>query len=213
MKILLLGGTGGTGSLFIDHALTAGHQVTAVVRPTSELAPRAGLHTIIGDARNADDLTRAGADIDVLVSTIGVGTARKSHNLLQDTMHAVTTTAQRTGLKRIVVQSAFGTGASYQKAPLLMRLGYHYGRDVFIDKEKAEQTLFDSDLDWSIVYPVVLSDAPGSGQSIATDLQPLGKLRGLPRVPRDDVAAFLLTAATDTTWTRRIAVLHPAKTP
>jgi len=169
------------------------------------LAPQAGLRTVTGDARSTDDIARAAADVDVLVGTIGVGTSRKSHNLLQDTMRAVIEAAQQTGLKRVVVQSAFGTGASYEKAPLLMRLGYHYGRDVFVDKEEAEQALFDSDLDWTLVYPVVLSHKPGTGHSIATDLGALGRLRGLPQVPRDDGAAFLLSAVADNAWTRRIA--------
>lgn len=207
VKFLVLGATGATGTLFIDAAINAGHYVVALARDPQRLTPREGLQVTSGDARDADALARAADGADAVISTLGVGSTRNPNGLIREATRAVIDAAARTGLRRVVWQSAFGVGDSYPKASFLMRMGYRLTPAVFGDKAAAEQLLRGSELDWTIAYPGVLTNGPPTGQAVATDLEDIDKLTGMPRISRADVADFLLTAATTTAWNKRIAVL------
>jgi putative NADH-flavin reductase len=207
MKIAILGVTGATGRLLSTAVLDEGHEVNALVRNPASTIPRPGLTLITGDARDADAVTRAMEGAEVLVSAIGSGSSRRPDNLILETTEAVLAAAARTGLRRVVFQSAFGVGDSYAKSSFLMHVGYHVAPGMFIDKAAGETLLRQSDLDWTLVYPGVLTNKPKTGNVTATDLTDLRRLPGMPRIPRADVASFLLETATSGTWNRRIAVL------
>ena len=207
MKILILGATGATGGLFTQAALRAGHEVTALVRDPTRLAGRADLRAVAGDVRDSRSLAAAADKADALVSCLGVGNTRNPNDLILDTTRAVISAAEQTGLRRIVVQSALGVGASYPKTPALMRLGYRLAPAVFRDKAAGEDLLTATDRDWTLVYPGVLTNGPRTGKVTATGLDALTRLPGLPRISRADVADFLLGTTTTGRWTRQIAVI------
>ncbi|GAA4725705.1 SDR family oxidoreductase [Phytohabitans rumicis] len=207
MKLLLLGATGATGRLFLERATAAGHDVTAYVRDPAKLPPRARLTTVGGDVRDADTLAEAMRGMDALVSTLGIGKAREPGNLIADSTRAIVHATERNSTKRLVIMSAFGVGASLAKANALMRFLYAGGKATFADKAVGEQILTGSGLDWTLAYPVLLTNKPASGRVRATDLADLDRLPGLPRISRADVAGFLLTAAVEGTWSRRTVVL------
>lgn len=54
---------------------------------------------------------------------------------------------------------------------------------------------------------MLLTGKPATGTARAVDLAALDRLPGLPRISRADVAAFLLEAAVNGSWSRRTAVL------
>lgn len=207
MKILILGATGATGTLFTAAALLAGHEVTALVRDPSRLAGRPELRAVAGDARDARALAAAADRTEALVSCLGVGTTRNPNDLIRDTTRAVISAAAQTGLQRIVFQSALGVGASYPKTPVLMRLGYQLTPAVFRDKAAGEDLLTATDLSWTLVYPGVLTNGPRTGRVTATGLDTLTRLPALPRISRADVADFLLDTITTGAWARHIAVI------
>jgi uncharacterized protein YbjT (DUF2867 family) len=207
MKILILGATGATGTLATDAVIASGNEVVAVTRTVGKLASRNGLKVVQGDARDADTLARAAEGVDAIISTLRVGSTRKPNDLIRDTTRAVVTAARRTGITKVVVQSAFGVGSSYSKGSLLLRLGYRLAPAVFIDKAAGEKVLMDSPIRWTIAYPGLLTSGPVSGKLTVTDLADVTRLPGLPRISRADVAEFLLAATTDDRWSRRIAVL------
>lgn len=59
MKFLVLGGSGKTGQMIIDEALSRGHQVTALVRTASSLPARKGLTVVKGTPLQASDVESA----------------------------------------------------------------------------------------------------------------------------------------------------------
>jgi len=207
MKFLLLGATGATGRLFLDQATAAGHDVTAYVRDPGRLTARPRLTTAAGDVRDADTLAAAMHGTDVLVSTLGIGRAKDPGNLIADSTRAIVQAAERSGTKRVVIMSAFGVGESLDKANALMRMLYAGGKATFADKAAGERILTGSGLDWTLAYPVLLTNKPATGRVRATDLAEVGRLPGMPRISRADVAAFLLTTAVDGIWSRRTVVL------
>ncbi|MFD3377520.1 NAD(P)-dependent oxidoreductase [Streptomyces sp. NPDC058697] len=206
MRFLLLGASGATGGLFMDVATAAGHEVVAFVRDPAKLTPRARVTTFPGDVRDADALADAMCGVDAVVSTLGIGRARNPADLITDSTRALVRAAEASGVKRVVIMSAFGVGESLAKGSGMLRLMYKGGRTTFADKAAGERILTDSDLDWTIAYPGLLTNKSASGVR-AVDLAKLDRLPGVPRISRADVAAFLLGAAVEGTWSRRTAVL------
>ncbi|WP_328370279.1 SDR family oxidoreductase [Streptomyces sp. NBC_00457] len=206
MRFLLLGATGATGGLFTDAASAAGHEVVAFVRDPAKLARREGVTAVAGDVRDADALTEAIRGVDAVVSTLGIGKAKDPANLITDTTRALVQAAEASGTKRVVIMSAFGVGESLAKGSGILRFLYKGGKANFADKAAGERILTASALDWTLVYPVLLTNKPATTVQ-AIDLKQLDRLPGVPRISRADVAAFLLSAAAEGSWSRRTAVL------
>lgn len=207
MKLFVLGGTGATGGLFIQEALAAGHDVTAHVRSPQKLTPRAGLSVTVGEVLDPDLMAEAMSGADAVVSMLGLRSARPD-GFSENAQRAIVCAAERSGTSRVLVMSAFGVGESRAKASWLARLMYNSGgKAIYADKEAGEKILTSSGLDWTLAYPVLLTNKPKSSAFTAIDLDQLDHLPGLPRVSRADVAGFLLGAASDVSWSRRTAVL------
>jgi hypothetical protein len=94
------------------------------------------------------------------------------------------------GVRRLIFTSAFGLGPTRQDIPFLPRLFMKtLLRDVYADKAIGEEVIRGSDLEWTIVYPAGLTDAPPTGAARVGEHLTLS---GFPRVSRADVAAVLL---------------------
>lgn len=96
-------------------------------------------------------------------------------------------------------------GSPLRDAPLIPRIAFHtLLRGLFADKKSAEEKLRASGLDWTIVYPVLLTNGP------LTERYRVGerlKLHGMPRISRADVAHFILNEAQSGAFVRKIAVI------
>src|SRR5664279_3212065 len=78
MRVLVIGASGKTGHEVVRQALAVGHEVTAFVRDPSRLQVRDPRLTVVrGDARSVDDLRRALAGQDAVISTVG-GSAKNA---------------------------------------------------------------------------------------------------------------------------------------
>ena len=90
-------------------------------------------------------------------------------------------------------------------APVLMRVLYRLlMKQVFEDKAASEDQLRSSDLDWTIVYPVMLTNGPRTesyrvGEKMA--------LNGFATISRADVADFILKQLGDRSFLRKTAVV------
>lgn len=180
------------------------------MRNPAKLAPREHLTVVAGDVRDAAALTEAmsSASPDAVVSTLGLGRTRKPDNLIADCTRAIVEAATRSVTSRVLITSAFGVGESAQKASPIARFMYRTGgKAIYADKEAGARHLAASDLNWTLAYPVLLTNKPKTGTYQAVDLAQPTRLPDMPRVPRADVAAFLLAAATNGNWSRRTVVL------
>lgn len=207
MRFLVLGATGATGSLVVQQATAAGHTVSAFVRESGRLPAGDRVTDVVGDVRDHEALAKAMAGVDAVISTLGIGKARNPANLIADSTQALVRAAEETGTSRLVMMSSFGVGASLAKGSALLRLLYRGGAATFADKAAGERVLTASGLDWTVAYPVMLTGKPSTGGARAVDLSEIDRLPGLPRIPRADVASFLLDAACRRLWCRRIVVL------
>ncbi|HEV8095557.1 MAG TPA: NAD(P)H-binding protein, partial [Burkholderiales bacterium] len=158
MRLLILGATGPTGRNLVDQALAAGHDVTALVRNASRLTvthPR--LAVAVGDVTDSRTLESAMAGKDAVLSALGAGNSLRSE-IVSRAMAALVPAMRAKGIKRVIFLSAFGVGDTLGQANLLQRFVYRTMlRRLFADKAKADAMLRASDLDWTLVYPTLLT--------------------------------------------------------
>jgi uncharacterized protein YbjT (DUF2867 family) len=202
-RVLVLGATGGTGRHVVQQALEAGFEVAVLVRDPAKLSPappRVRVH--IGDVlRDAAVLATAVANQDAVISTLGVGQSFKSGGLIGRSAPGLVAAMQVHGVRRLVFTSAFGVGATYRDTPLLPRVFIAtLLRDVYADKQAGEAVIQASSLDWTIVYPVGLTDGARTG---AYRVGERLALSGFPRIARADVAELLVRQVADRSHVRK----------
>jgi putative NADH-flavin reductase len=112
---------------------------------------------------------------------------------------------QSGGVRRLIVVSAFGVGETLRDAPLLPRIVMRLLlRDLFADKEAGEKVVRQSALDWTLLYPVTLTNGPRTGRYKSGERL---SLHGFPRISRADVADFALAQVDDRTYVRKVVLL------
>lgn len=199
-KILILGASGGTGRQIVNQALEQGHDVTAFVRTPGKLGVRhQRLREIFGDAANdAQSVMRAVPGHDVVISALGVGKSFVPNGLIETCMRNVVTAMESAGVRRLLWQSAFGVGGTRRDAPLVAKIFMAtLLRRIYADKRAGESYLRQRNLDWTLVCPTMLTDAQGTGTYRSGERL---ALRGMPTIPRADVARFMLTQLDDRTY-------------
>jgi uncharacterized protein YbjT (DUF2867 family) len=205
MKILVLGATGGTGRLIVRDAVAKGHSVVALVRSKAS-ADLPDARMIEGDARDEAILARAMDGCDAVVSALGTGIGFRKVDLLTVATRALVTSMMRNGVRRLVCVSALGVGDSRGHGgfvfdrlflPLLLSQAYK-------DKERQEAAVRASALDWVILRPAMLTDAPARGNARA--FIDLAGVKG-GKIARADVARFVVDQLTTDAWLRRTPVL------
>jgi putative NADH-flavin reductase len=204
MKLLVLGATGPTGLEVVSQALKAGHEVTVYVR-NPEKVQAGKVRVVAGDAASGTALERALEGQEAVVSALGRRNSFKSDQLILRSMKALAPAMGKRGVRRLVLVSAFGVGESRRDAPPLPRLMYALLlRDIFADKKAAEDYLRTTRLEWTFVYPVMLTDGPRTGSYRAGERL---ELRGVPKIARADVADFILGELRSPAYIRKTAVL------
>jgi putative NADH-flavin reductase len=202
-RVLVLGATGGTGQQVIARALQQGHEVTAFVRTPQRLTITHDRLRVLAGSTTDDSRALADAvrDQDAVISALGPGRSLKSGGLITQSMPRIVRAMEDHGVRRLVFTSAFGVGDTRRDVPLVPRIFIRLLlQDIYRDKERGEATLRESALDWTLVYPAGLTDAPASGRCRAGERL---SLSGFPRIARADVADFLLNQNDDTTYVRK----------
>ena len=168
--ILLLGATGRTGNEVLGLALARGFEVHALVRNPDKLKFRnKNLRVFQGDTRDPKDLSMAMAGSDAIVSCLNI--SRKSDfpwsalrtppDFLSETMKNVMQVAKLQGVNRLVFTSACGVGESRALIPgwFAWLIDNSNISAAYLEHERQEALVKASDLDWTIVRPVGLTNS------------------------------------------------------
>jgi putative NADH-flavin reductase len=207
LKLLVFGATGATGQQVLAQALQKQHEITAFVRNPGKIA--VGDHRLrIVEASVTDDPTAVAQAMrgqEAVICTLGRRNSFRSDHLIARSLRTIVPAMETEGVKRFIHVSAFGVGESVHEAPLLPRIMYRLLlSDIFADKKVAEDYLRQSRLDWTIVYPVLLTNGPRTGTyRVGEHLA----LAGMPRISRADVADFILAQLSDASYRKKIAVI------
>jgi uncharacterized protein YbjT (DUF2867 family) len=196
MNLLVLGASGRTGRLVVEQALAAGHTVTALVRSPEKLTmSNSNLRVVTGEATDPSAVSRALKGANAVISTLG-----GKGSVIADSTQAIVAAAHEAGVSRVVLLSSWLVERDRMDAVTRLLTGIAMGAMVK-DKSAGEQMLRQSDLEWTIVYPGVLTDGPADG-SVA--VLPERAKRGMSqKISRADVAAWMIQAATSDQHSRR----------
>jgi len=195
MRLLVAGGSGRTGRIFIERALERGHDVTALVRDPTRFALRhERLRVIHADVLDPASFSAAMSGQDAIVSMLAPRPRRDGRVYIEGTRNLADTMAFA-GVHRLIVVSAEGAGVGGESLPWAYRLIRHIPvvARLYPDIARMESELVDrTDLDWTIVRAAVLGGGERTGKyrTVVGDTLP----RGL-RISRFDLAEFLIDLA------------------
>ena len=205
MKALIFGASGPTGRELVAQALEQGHEVTAFARRPDGFP--AGVRVVQGDAmREPQAIDEALRGQQAVLSALGTGKVLFPNRLQERSLGNIVPAMERAGVTRLIVMSAFGVGDTARDASLVQRMLYSTVLSaVFADKARGERTVRASTLDWTVVYPTVLTDGPRTREYRVGER--LEVMRGLPTISRADVAHFMLAQLADRSWSKRGVVI------
>jgi uncharacterized protein YbjT (DUF2867 family) len=180
----------------MKHALEAGHQVVAYVRRPEAVSDAKGVQIIKGDVQDSGALAHAAEGADAII--VAITGAVSDGSFMQRAVPDIIQAAKTADVKRIVMVSAFGAGDTADKAAWFMKLAYRTVLGKFFrDKAASDALLEQSGLDYTIVYPVNLKDAPASINAVAKPLDQVDKVPGMPTLPFTNVAQELVKIVAD----------------
>lgn len=207
MKILVLGATGATGRLIVGNAVAKGYEVVALVRSKAKAMDLIGSELIEGDARDRAVLTRAIVGCDAVISSLGTAMSPfREVTLLSTATRALVGVMGEQNIRRLVCITGLGAGDSRGHGgfffdrlflPLMLR-------KVYEDKNRQEDAIRASTLDWTIVRPTVLNDKPARGGINA--LTDLSGVHG-GTIARSDVAEFVVQQLATNKWLREAPLI------
>jgi putative NADH-flavin reductase len=208
MRVLIVGASNGIGLETTRQALEAGHNVRALARSATSIeVSNPSLEKMRGDALKAQDVGAALVGVDVVIQTLGVGFGdlfRPVH-LFSDATRVLIAAMRSEGVKRLICVTGFGAGDSRASIRCLQRLPFQivFGR-AYDDKSLQEKLIKESELDWTIARPGVLTSGTQTGcyRILAEASQWRNGI-----ISRADVAEFLVRQIEDQTYIRKTPVL------
>ena len=208
MRVLIIGASKGIGLETTRQALDAGHDVRALARSATAIAiSNPSLEKMRGNALKTEDVEAALVGVDVVIQTLGVGLGElfRPVHLFSDATRVLIAAMKRQDIKRLICVTGFGAGDSRASISCLQRLPFQivFGR-AYDDKSLQEQLIKESELDWTIARPGVLTSGPRTGhyQILSEASQWRNGI-----ISRADVAEFLVRQIGDQTYIRKAPVL------
>ena len=218
--ILLIGATGRTGRLVLSSALSRGHKVTALIRPSSSLPSQPNLTTITGSPLDASAISAALSLTTgpvVIISTLGQTrtsgnpfAAATSPPLFMAQSAAAVVQAVKAADRRVakvIVMSMFGAGSSFPNLNFLMRATMLYSnmKQTLDDQNEVDRIVKESGLRYVMPRPAMLKG------EVALPVKFFGeqgeKAGFMPSASASSVAEHMLDAAVSEEWDNRTFVI------
>ncbi len=194
LNVLVIGGTSGIGLEVVRQSVERGHNVTALARRPERMSffhPQ--LTVLKGDVLDAESISNAISQNDVIISTIGMGPTRKPVNVFSEGMTNTLAIMNASDKSRLITVTGIGAGDSnghggffYDQVMLPLML-----KTIYDDKDIQEALIKKSTTDWTIVRPGFLTDNPVENHYYVLD-----NLDGVRsgEISRADVAHFIIAA-------------------
>lgn len=212
MKIVVVGGSHGIGLATVEAALAAGLDVVAFSRhATAVTIKNPKLAMVDGDVLDKTILRSVIKDCDAVICALGLSTvaaigpplARRNYLLSEGTKNIISL-MQETKTKRLLCVTAIGTGDSASSCTPLARLGFRLGlRWLFKEKDRQEDMIKTSQLNWTIIRPTALTNGK---QHQKTD-DGKGRYGVLSHISRADVAREMVALLQDKTSYKQAMIL------
>lgn len=170
LTIAVIGATGRTGLWIVKEALAQGHRVRAIVRsPASWTLRHENLTVVEGSPNDEMVLRRALAGCDAVLSALNISRTsefpwsplRSPSDLLSSTMRKVVALCEELRIQRLLVITAWGVHETRKDIPGWFRFFIDNSKlkIAYQDHERQEDIIEKSDLTWTIIRPVGLSNS------------------------------------------------------
>jgi putative NADH-flavin reductase len=198
MKILIMGITGRTGSLVAEEAIKRGHKVVGIAHDPGRITLKEA-EIVQGTPCDFDTVRKALVGCDAVISTLNTfsksagmfGKIKTPVNVMSVSIANVVKAMKEKEIKRIVVMTALGVGDSEKEVASFFRFIVKISniKYAYADHDAQEKVLENSNLDWTVVRPVMLTDK-NENLSILSNLRGIGKIKS--SISRNAVAHFML---------------------
>lgn len=176
MKIALLGATGRTGQYILQAALADSHQVHVLVRSPSKLTlSTQAVVVFVGDALDVEMVEYTMRECDIVASALGLTDPAQPEALSQGTANIITA-MESLGLQRLVAVAGAGilrdrkTGRLRLELPTFNPAYLPYAREHL----RMLELLTHSHLDWTLVCPPAMREAPAAPLRAEVNVLPEG---------------------------------------
>lgn len=198
MRILILGITGRTGSLAAEEAIKRGHKVVGIARDQSRVTVK-DADIVVGTPYDLETVRKAIDGCDAVISALNIfpqsqglfGKIKSPLDFMSVSMKNTVDLMEEKGIKRLVVMTALGVGLSEKELPRFFSfiIKITHIKYAYADHDIQEKLIEKSNLDWTIVRPVGLTDK-NDNLSILSNLNGVGKITSA--ISRNAVAHFIL---------------------
>jgi putative NADH-flavin reductase len=192
MRFLVLGASGGVGRRLLVRGVARGHAIRAQTRDGRRLADVPdGVEVVAADPTDAAALRALVAGQQAVVIALGTTPGRRT-TLFSDVTAKLIAAMQSQGVRRLVAITGVGAGDTRGHGGFLYdRIIYPlFTRPFYADKNRQEELIRQSTLDWVLVRPAPFkADAGSTPFQVITEVRPETRLR---RVTREEVADFVL---------------------
>ncbi len=197
MKLGVLGASGRTGSQLVTQALDAGHEIKVLARNPEKLAGwRSQVTVVQGNVTDASAVESLLEGCDAVLSALGhVGDSPR--DVLSVAANHIIAGMRRHGIRRLVVLASTAVPDPADHLTLgqrvVERIAEYVMGSLAHDDPAAAQIIASSELDWTIVRAVILTNGP---RTRSFKVGSFGRGTGI-RVSRADVADFMLACAVE----------------
>lgn len=216
MKILLLGATGRTGREILHQALQAGIAVNVLVRDSGKIKlVNKALRIVESKTLDKTALRNAMQGCDAVISALNISrnsdfpwsSLRTPKTLLSDTVRNVIEIAPELTIKRIIVLSAWGVHETKKDIPFWFRwlIDFSHIGAGYRDHERQETLLEASNLDWTSIRPVGLTNFKGRKPILTTITNNSPKPNLV--ISRSNVAHYLLEVYRDKSYIKQAVII------
>ena len=196
--LIILGATGRTGLHLVQLALEKGYRVTACARqPQNIPSHHPWLVKATVDINDPDSLREVmSRSRGIVVSTLGIFHKTESTPLADATLN-ILLAMKSAGLRRLVLMSSLGVGDSKGQGNWVVAAVSRFILPyVLKDKERQEQRVRESGVDWTVLRPPQLLDSNRSRPYVRwSGAQPSRKLKW--KITTRDAADALLALVRD----------------
>jgi len=198
MKILILGITGRTGNLVAAEAIKRGYKIVGIARDPGKVTIKEA-EIVSGTPYDFDTVRKAMVGCDAIISTLSTfgksngmfGRIKTPVDIMKVSMTNTVKAMKEKDIKRIVVMTALGVGDSSKEMPSFFTFIVKISnvKYAYADHAAQEEVLENSNLDWTVVRPVMLTNK-NENLSILYNLKGVGKINSA--ISRNAVAHFML---------------------
>ena len=197
MRLAIFGGTGGTGLELTQQALEQGHSVRLLTRnPRRMPLTSPDLRLVIGSVLDHESVNKTILGSEAVLVCLGQSTLLRNTRVCSVGTHLIMSVMKEHGVRRMVVESAFGAGESLALANFAERVLFATLLWApYQDKNLLEPEVKASGLEWTILRPTYLTKGARTGHYTVTMNRP-----ATSSVSRADVATAMLRAVEKRLW-------------